>query len=756
MKQIKTIIKLFLCHILLLSVLFGCAAREPRDEAPSPGTDKITELPEKKYLPEKEFSDSSGPDLRPIIRQEVKPEEIYSEESREYSEPIREVPVYTEDVGEPVPHSMHTAQKMENSPRSKAGDVVLNFDNADLYEVIRSLAELLNINYIADPNIRGNVSIHTAGHLDKSDLFPVFFQILEANGLTAIKEGSLYKIIPLEDASRMPIVSRFGEEPLPGERIIIQIIPLRFISVQEVTKLLTPFISAKGAIVSHENSNTLLLVDKAGNIAKALKLVRAFDMNVFEKVNHRIYRLEHTDAEEMGKSLDAIMDAYGPAVKEDVKFIPVQRLNALIVISSFSHVFDRVQDVIRQIDIPGHDIEPRIYVYSVRNGAALELAELLNSIFAKDSSSYKEQKITSRKEEASGKNKNPATPTIFPPGMAPEKKTKKKTASAGFSETDNSGTLRGTIRITPDEIRNALIIEAIPRDYHLIEDILRRLDVLPRQVLINVKIIEISLDKKTDLGINWWIQKEKGTSAGNGRMGLSLGGALFGASNSYAGLQYIVGEARRWEAAISALNTEKKIKMLSEPSILASDNKEAKINISTEVPVASAQYQYDSDSTPLLQTNIQYRNTGIILAVTPHINEFGLVSMDISQEVSNQLEDNVQVGNDSLPAFFKRSVKTSLTVRDGQTIVIGGLIRETKNRGYAGVPCLGDFPLLQYMFGTKSDSADRTELIILITPRVIISLEDVDAVTNEFKNRVGEVMKTRESFSDSPEKKRKF
>lgn len=169
---------------------------------------------------------------------------------------------------------------------SKAGQIVLEFDNADLYEVIRELAKHLGINYIAEPGIQGTVTIHTAGYLKQKDLFPVFFQILEANGLTAVKEDSLYKIVKFKDASRMPIASRFGDagtELRPEDRVIIQIIPLKYISVQEVTKLLTPFISADGTLVSHEESNTLVLVDRHINVIKALKLIEAFDINVFEK-----------------------------------------------------------------------------------------------------------------------------------------------------------------------------------------------------------------------------------------------------------------------------------------------------------------------------------------------------------------------------------------------------------------------------------------------------------------------------------------
>ncbi|RLC20115.1 MAG: hypothetical protein DRI57_05555 [Deltaproteobacteria bacterium] len=676
-------------------------------------------------------------DYSPVFRPSEDPEQQirYRKKAKEpapfHSKNIH-VPAHTEKPGPPMASQVsgdknapHVISKKSEKDRgsSQAGNIVLNFDNADLYEVIRNLAELLNINYIADPNVRGTVTIHTAGQLQKKDLFPVFFQILEANGLTAVKEGSLYKIVSLRDAPRMPIASRFGQlgkEAPPGERIIIQIIPLKFISGQEITKLLTPFISAEGSIVTHEDSNTLLLVDKAANILKALKLIRVFDVNVFEKVSHRVYHFEYADAEEMAKTLTDIIASYG-AAKDTVKFIAVQRLNTLIVVSSVPYVFDKIQQIIRQFDVPGDDIEPRIYVYSVKNGEANDLAELLNSVFSRASKKERVKQVQPPKES----KKTDVAKLTF--GSAKSEKTKK--TGGNVSAAHSSGTLKGDIRITSDEVRNALIIEAIPRDYQIIGNILKRIDVLPRQVLIEVTIAEISLDTKTDLGIEWSYVKgsrKPDTSTLEARIGV-------------AGLRYLLGQTDRWFAALSALATDKKINILSSPSILASDNKEAKIDISTEVPVASA--IYNKDDSNIVETNIQYRDTGVILSVTPHINEYGLVSMDISQEVSNQLEDSVQVGTGTQPAFFKRSISTSLTVKHGQTIVIGGLIQQTENRGFSGLPCLSSIPVAQYLFGKKSESIDKKELILLITPRVITTLEDVDAVTEEFKSKVGNAIK---------------
>ncbi|MBN2245410.1 MAG: hypothetical protein JW755_06165, partial [Candidatus Aminicenantes bacterium] len=259
----------------------------------------------------------------------------------------------------------------DQGPAQKTGRILLNFDNADLYEVVRTMAELLNINYIIDPDVRGTVTIHTVEGIAQENLFPVFLQLLEINGFTAVKEGNVYRIGGIKDAPRMPLGLRFGREEaeIPeSERIIIQIIPLKFINAQEMSKLLTPFLSASGMIVSEAVSNSLLVVDNAANIFKALRLINAFDVNLFEKVMHRFYMLKNTDVEETVKVLGEIFPLYATAGKAEVKFIAIARLNTILAVSSDPQVFDKIDEFISRLDVADLEVEPKIYVYFVKNG----------------------------------------------------------------------------------------------------------------------------------------------------------------------------------------------------------------------------------------------------------------------------------------------------------------------------------------------------------------------------------------------------
>ena len=647
---------------------------------------------------------------------------------------------------EPAPKTMPTSPHPPLSPVSKKerrytsqsevpeastgeGQVTLNFDDADLYEVVRFIAEILNINYMVDPNVRGKVTIHTAGTLERKDLFPLFFQILEANGLTAVKEGPVYKITSLKDAPRFPLTTRYGKDYSqlpPSERLIMQIIPLKHIDGAEMIKILSPFVSAEGTLVFHEQSNTLIMVDKGLNVLKSLHLVESFDVDLFAGVTHRFFKIENNEAAEFAQLLKEVLSAYQGRIFDDVKIIPLKRLNMLLVVSAEPQVFDKVAHFIETLDTPNDTIQPKLHVYAVKNGKADDLAGLLKTIFTGNGSGEDTPKTDKIDEKKEG-DQDPQRGNPFAIKAAP-KAGSGKTKGEGDTGADlATGTLRGELKITADTTRNTLIIEAIPSDYLIIQKILGRLDVLPRQVLIEAMIVEVTLDDSTRFGVEWkYVQGDGG----------SISTALLSASMGAAGMAYVIGETDRWSATITALASDNKVNILSSPTVLASNDNPATINISTEVPVASAQYQFnDASAQPVVTTNIEYRNTGIILDVTPHINENGMVSMEISQEVS-EVAGEVLVGGQLYPSFFNRSVTTTLTVGHRQTVVIGGLIRENKASGQSGVPFISKLPIIGPLFGTNSRSNSKAELIILITPRVIVNLNDVEVVTEEFKNRV--------------------
>ncbi|MFZ5569113.1 MAG: type II secretion system secretin GspD [Thermodesulfobacteriota bacterium] len=713
----------------IVSTPFGMMKQPAEAGPPSGKSEKEPAATPKPAAARKETSADRRPAPAPV-KAEPAPE-APAIESEEPADIRRTAPATKQEqpgagMTSPEARGKEAAPEAAKSEKEK---VTLNFDDADLYEVIRTMADILKISYIVDPAVRGRVTLHTAGTISPRDLFPVFFQILETNGLTAVKEGAVYNITSLKEAARMPMLTRQEAESQalpPGERVLMQIIPLKNIHSAEMMKILTPFISSEGTMVAPDNSNSILLVDKGVNVAKALKLVESFDLDMFAGVGHRFFRIEYNTMEDIIKVLQDALPVYYSASETDVRLIPIDRLGMLLVMSRQPRVIEKVAQLLKTLDGPNETVAPQLYVYKVKNGQAGELAGLLDGIFKTASETKTGQEKAGAKKAGGAQEAETVKTSPNPFAIAkPAAGGSKPQTPREFGEI-GSGTLRAPIKITPDLSRNALIIEAIPSDYQIIQRMLESLDVLPRQVLIEVMIADITLSDSEEFGVEWRYVSGKGGPSTE----------VLSASMGVDGLTYVMGQTARWSATLSALAKENRVNVLSSPTVLASNDKEAKINISTEVPVASAVYNTTNLSNEsMVQTNIQYRNTGIILSVTPHINDNGLVSLTVNQEVSDVAGD-VLVGGVAYPSFFQRSVSTNLTVGHNQTIVIGGLIKNDTSEGDSGVPYLKDIPVLGYLFGKNTNKTSRNEMIVLITPRVIADLSAVDDVTRDFRNRI--------------------
>ena len=629
----------------------------------------------------------------------------------------------------PKPASYYSPEETASPSR---GDIVLNFDDADLYEVVKTFAEMLNLNYIIPQPIKGNVTIRTKGGLRQEDILPIFYQVLDANGLTMVREGMLHKIIDSKESSRLPVrfnAGETGQNVPPDQRISIQIVKLNYISASEMITILKPFISPDGTIVAHADSNTILLVDKGLVILKALTIIDTFDVDMFEKTGHRFYPVKHVSVEELTGSLMEILKAYKRDRAGDVQVIPLPRLNMILVISADKTIFPRIEGLIYQLDQSNDEVERRIYVYFAKNGKAADLASILSSVFTgtvKEENLRKKEGVTASSSEKEKKSDEPRALFKKKENLVKEQ----KEGSAKEEGGNGSSTLKGEVTITPDEIRNALIIEASPSDYRTIETLLTKIDILPRQVLIEVTIAEISLEDSLSMGVLWSFDQQR-NNAHTGLTSMGLGGGIADAT----GFNYAVNLTDKWIQALNASASTNNVNIISSPIILASDNMEAKIQIKTEYPVADTEYKLAGGDSNVVESSVQYRDTGVMLSVTPHINARGLVTMDISQEVSNP-SDGVKVGGKDYPTFRNRSLSTSLTVNHAQSIVIGGLMTDDRAKGHSGIPFLIKLPFIGSLFGSTSNKTSKTELVLLITPRVINSLEDADSVTQEFKAKV--------------------
>jgi len=655
--------------------------------------------------------------------------------------PLENTPPAKKAMGEPSNNSRFEKAKKEldsfkgapsKKEAPKAGGVTFNFDNADLYEVVRTMADILSISYIVEPGISGKVTIHTAGEIDRSELFPLFFQVLELNGLSASKEGDLYRILKTDKIITTPVLTRYGRdmgEVYDRERMVMQIVPLQYVAADAIIPTLVPFLSDSGKIIPKPGSDLFIVIDKSNNLERILQLVDVFDVDLFDNISHRFFRLHHTDTKEALSLVKDLIEPYLKIDRADFKMISVQRLNTLVAISKNERILDQIEFFIKKIDVQENSADPKIFIYKVRNSNAADLSTLLNQVFGNQDLKFPAKSKESAKKESEANFMFQADRAKAKTDKSTEKSAEKPTEKseqpspvvAENTSTAGSSSLSRAIKIIPDTIRNALIIEALPLDYAMVKKILEELDILPRQVLIDVLILDVNITDTRNLGVEWSFLKDR-PSGDKGLLKASFG-------SETGGLTFTAGLTDDWIAAVKALASEGRADVLSAPSVLASDNKPATINVVTQIPVPTSTYDTVNGVTT---TSIQYRDTGIILSVTPHINDDGMVSMDISQEVSSVAEGS---STQSAPSFFNRNVKTSLSVKDQQTLVIGGLISQTKSDTSSGVPVLSSLPGIGFLFGNKKDGVVKNELIIMITPRVISTLNDIDSVSNEFRSK---------------------
>jgi general secretion pathway protein D len=606
--------------------------------------------------------------------------------------------------------------------------IALDFEDADIKEVVTALAEILGINYIIDPKVRGKVNIHTSGEISVEDIFPILETIFEVNGVAAVKVGNIYKIMPVKNVKKQPLIPRIGkelEDISSPDRLIFQIVPLRYIDPKEMEKIVKNFLGPGGVTVDYPEKNILIIIDTVANMKKLLRLIDTVDVSVFDRMHVRFYELENSEAKDLAKELENLFKALGVETKkkkggERVSFIPIERMNIILAVSSMPDIFDKVDDWIDKLDEVREDFEEQIFIYFVENAKAIDIGDIIKELYG-DRRTERDRRTTTTRRKTTDK--------------------KKRTTSRVSRSRSGLETATGEVKIVVDEINNAILVRATPQDYAQVLKTIKLLDTIPNQVLIEVLIAEVTLDSTSEFGVEWSYKSDYaalGGYKGTERWGQNLGMGGLGQDLTkplgQSGFTYAFA-ADALEAFLRAYARENEVNILSSPSILVADNTEATIEVGEEVPIVTSEYTPSSiQSDTSFSRSIEYRDTGILLTVTPRINERGLVAMEVNQEVSNVSEQRIE-GIDS-PIILKRQAQTTLVVQDGKTIVIGGLIRESKDMTQEGLPFLSKIPYLGMLFSFNREISKKTELLFLITPHVVQTFEEAEFVTMEFKEKV--------------------
>jgi general secretion pathway protein D len=614
-----------------------------------------------------------------------------------------------------------------------AKGVVLNFSDVDISTMVKFISDLTGRNFVMDDRVKGKISVFSPAKLSNDEAFNVFTSVLELKGFTVVQAGRVYKVVPTSVArqSGMTILSEKEKGPV-NEAYVARVITLDNISAQEAVTFLQPMVSKDGYISSFGPGNMLLAVDSALNIQKLLGILQLIDTDQ-RRGGGEVVFLKNASAESAanlvrewlgsrdkgqrsaGQSGQGINSAAGGLV------VPDPRLNALILFGSEKDK-DDIKKLIAMIDVVPPSSSSKVNVYYLENADATDVAKVLDGVV---------KGVTTAAAGAGGGS---------------------QLAGGALQQSPFEG---GKVTVTPDKATNSLVIMASPNDYQNLLQVIQKLDKRRRQVFVQALIAEISLDRLKDLGLEWGMVG----AASDGKYASVIGtydpqGTIQAilatiATSGLSGLVTIpkTDTPANFAAVLHALQSKGAVNVLSTPNILTSDNKEAEIFVGQNVPFVTSNTSYN---TGVAQTsNIERKDVGIDLKITPQISEGEFVKLDIYQEISAVVPTVVsnRTVNASDLVTTKRSAKTSVVVKDKDTVVIGGLIQDQETVNENKIPLLGDIPGLGWLFKSTSKQRTKTNLLIVLTPRIIRGAEELAEVTGAQKGKFSDAVRMDKPFN---------
>jgi len=639
--------------------------------------------------------------------------------------------------------------------RTAAGQdgVMLNLLNAPIGQAAKTvLGDILKVNYTLSDKITGTVTVQTTAPVPREALIDVFESTLKANGAIIVRGDGFYRIVPSANLGQSGTpLGRDAQHA--GLGVQVRVVPLRHISASEAKKLIDP-VGAPGAVLRADDQRNIVVVSGTQReLNEISSLLAVFDVDWLKGMSFALFPLKTSDPEAVANELEVVfgLDKDGP-LKGTLRFVPNKRLSALLVITTRAAHIDTVRGWIAKLDQLAQSNEEQLFVYKVQNRSATELAAMLSRVLSRQrgaetqrgSETMPPSDIAPRYEPTTIASSAAASAALGPTAAGPTRTASRVGPGTGMATPSESLASGGRHhvpsgnrpappnlqpndnKVVADEGNNALLIMASAQEYPRMLSILGRLDVLPTQVMLEAMIAEVTLNDELKFGIKWFFEKN------NSKFILSdaVGGAV---ASNFPGFSYFFA-AGNVKVALDAVSSITNVNVVSAPSLMVLDNRKAVLQVGDQVPIITQTAQNVITPGGPLINSVAFRDTGVILAVTPRVNDAGRVVLEIEQEVSNVAATR-SAGIDS-PTIQQRLIKTTVAVADGEVLALGGLIQERDNTSKTQVPILGNLPLLGSAFRQKTDKIDRTELLIFIRPLVVRDGAEARAVTGEFQKRL--------------------
>lgn len=692
----------------------------------------------KQNLFEKAFEGKTW-DAEEKAEQVEAPEKEDDKEEEKKPEPEQLV---RDHIEEPQDKSVFLPDRKEERPKESPfkhdpDAPQINLEEAKIYELIHSLCEILKVNYIIDPSVSDQtITIGMVEGETKMKTSELFDLLLKLHDLTWVQEAGFIRIVPLDSQDVIPGLNMLygtkANKHLFQEELVMQIIPLKYVTPADMGTIIQEFLSPSAKVLEEPKHNALILIEKAHFLRKIMDIIPLFDVSALYNKKMVLYNLQYVDAVEMASQLQEILEAYGyTAESEQVSIHAIEALNSLLVISTFRDVFGEISFWLEKLDQEAQFEEPTIFVYNVQNTTADNLSSTLSALMGIGTSQPRGGVGTNR---AASQRR-----TTNPTGNAGDSNTAKGGSMAASTPQNYGGTNQMGQSMIVDTENNSIIFHTTPKEYQKIRKMLEKLDVLPRQVFLEVTIFSVDLKNSFSLGFDWTGQNgitntddggENITTTVNDR-NLTIGSGSTTFNYSYTGLTEVL------TMKLNAAKTKGYANVLQQPHMMAIDNKPATISIGTDVPIETQRTTLPGQTTdpvyqPYTSSNVQYRKTGVSLTVTPHINANGLIRMEIELSISSPGGGSTT----GAPPINQNDLATEMIVRDGQTVVMGGMISDTENGSRDSVPLLGKIPLLRHLFTDRTTGTARNELIVMITPKVIDNEEASIRVSKEFSEKI--------------------
>ena len=664
--------------------------------------------------------------------------------------------------------------RAENAATETGDGVVLNLAGASIQELASTvLGDVLKVNYTVAEGVKGSITLKTVNPIPRQDLLATFESLIRAEGAALVVENGLYRIVAAEGGGASGIAQRSrggGRGPGLGNEII----PLRYVAAEEMQRILSSLAPQSTVVKVDQNRNILIASGTANELASIRETVATFDVDWMRGMSFGIFPVESGDPEAIAQELDTIFanDRESP-VKGVVRFVPNKRLKSVLAISSRPEYLRKAETWIKRIDLVGQESEKQVQVYHVQNRPARELAELLQKVYTPSSERAGDQPVAALPpgSQPATLSSDPARPlttqdldarrttsleprplaasesTPFAAPPQPGSKSRDGASATGASATTagsryDDGTaaietgslptsprpndLDGNIKVVADEANNALIITASMREYKRVRQILSRIDVAASQVLLEATIAEVSLNDQLRFGLRWFFESQ----ASQFRLTDSVLGAV---APRFPGFSYFL-NMPNVQVALNALSDVTDVNVVSSPSMMVLDNKQALLQIGDEVPIATqSAVAVGAPGAPIVNS-VSFRSTGVILGITPRIGDNGRVLLDIEQEVSDVVPTTSSTIDS--PTIQQRRIKTTVAVQSGESIVLAGFMQDRARKSRQQVPLVGDVPWLGNLFKDKDDQIRRTELLIAITPQIVKDPHQIRGIAAEFRDRL--------------------